>query len=204
MELHVAIAPVGKMDPVEVEAVAARVAKVLNAPVGLRQAAAVPKAGDDPARGQHLAGPFLADLRGQLPRLRTVKSVGGTPGPAPVGAAAPAAPPTDAALFITDVDLYKPQTDGVFGDIDAAAHVAVLSVRRLREAFYKRKADPVKQRARVVKLALYALGRARGLPDCRDAGCALVTTASLVDIDTKPEKYCASCWRRITTGAYRI
>ena len=92
----------------------------------------------------------------------------------------------------------------MFGDIDAAAHVAVLSVRRLREAFYKRKADPVKARARLVKLALYALGRARGLPECSDRACALFTTASLPDIDMKPEKYCASCWRRMTTGAYRI
>jgi len=110
----------------------------------------------------------------------------------------------DATLFLTDVDLYKPQTDGVFGDVDAVAHVAVLSVRRLREAFYKRKADPVRQRARLVKLALYALGRARGLPDCNDAGCALFTTTALADVDMKPEKYCASCWRRMTTGAYRI
>ena len=26
----------------------------------------------------------------------------------------------------------------------------------------------------------------------------------LADIDMKPEKYCASCWRRMTTGAYRV
>jgi predicted Zn-dependent protease len=147
-------------------------------------------------------------LRRQLASLPVAKTGGVAPPPdpaapaPPVAAAAPAV--HDATLFVTDVDLYKPQTDGVFGDIDTAAHVAVVSVRRLREAFYKRKADPARQRARLVKLALYALGRARGLPECREAGCALSTTTSLADIDMKPEKYCASCWRRMTTGAYRL
>jgi archaemetzincin len=193
MDPHIAIVPVGKMDPLEVEAVAARIAKILNKPVALRQTTPVPRAGDDPARGQHVAGPFLAELRAQLPRLAVVKTVGGD-----------AAPAASATLFLTDVDLYKPNTDGVFGDIDAASHVAVVSVRRLREAFYKRKADPAKARARLVKLSLYVLGRALGLPECADRACAMVTTSSLPDVDMKPEKYCASCWRRLTTGAYRI
>ena len=194
----------GKMDPAEVEAAAARIAKVLNRPVTVHQTAPAPRAGDDPARGQHLAGPFLAELRGQLARLPVAKVVGAVPAAEPAGVATPAGAASDATLFVTDVDLYKPQTDGAFGDIDASAHVAVLSVRRLREAFYKRKADPLRQRARLVKLALYALGRARGLPDCRDAACALLTTTSLADIDLKPEKYCAACWKRMTTGAFRL
>jgi archaemetzincin len=204
MDLRIAIVPVGKMDPAEVEAVATRLAKVLNKPVSLRQTAAVPKAGDDPARGQHLAGPFLSELRAQSARLSTVKAVGAAPAADPAAPVVVPGAAADATLFLTDVDLYKPQADGVFGDVDPAAHAAVISVRRLREAFYKRKADPAKQRARLVKLALYALGRSRGLPDCRDAGCALSATTALADIDMKPEKYCASCWRRMTTGAYRL
>lgn len=207
MDLRIAIVPVGKLDPAEVEAAAARIAKILNKPVAVRRTASVPKAGEDAARGQHLAGPFLGDLRSQLARLPVVTSVGAPPAPAPATPGGPPAAPgpaADASIFVTDVDLYKAQTDGVFGDVDAVAHVAVLSVRRLREAFYRRKADPARQRARLVKLALYALGRSLGLPDCRDAGCALSPTSSLADIDMKPEKYCAACWRRMTTGAYRI
>jgi archaemetzincin len=210
MDLRLSIVPVGKIDPAEVEAVAARLAKILNQPVLLRQAAPVPKAGDDPARGQHLAGPFLGELRAQLNRLPVVRSVGApataAPGSPPPGSPPPVPAPAavDTAIFITDVDLYKPQTDGVFGDVDAVSRIAVLSVRRLREAFYKRKADPARQRGRLIKLALYALGRARGLPDCRDAGCALSATTALADIDMKPEKFCAACWRRLTTGAYRL
>jgi predicted Zn-dependent protease len=32
----------------------------------------------------------------------------------------------------------------------------------------------------------------------------MFTTTALADIDLKPEKYCASCWRRLSTGAFRI
>ena len=201
MDLHVAIVPVGRIDLAEVEAAATRLAKILNSPVTQTQAAAVPKAGDDPARGQHLAGPFLAELKGQIPRLSVAKVLGATAPPDP---SAPRPPSGDTTLFVTDVDLYKPQSDGVFGDVDPAARSAVISVRRLREPFYKRKADPAKARARLVKLGLYVLGRARGLPECNDRACALAATASLADVDMKPEKYCASCWRRMTTGAFRL
>jgi archaemetzincin len=206
MDLRISIVPVGRMDPLDVEAAATRIAKIVNGTVTLRQPAAVPKAGDDPARGQHLAGPFLAELKGQLARLPVAKQVAAhAPAPAAATAAAPSTGPGgDATLFVTDVDLYKPQTDGVFGDVDAVAHVAVLSVRRLREAFYKRKADPAKARARLVKLALYALARARGLPDCNDRACVLSGLGSVADLDMKPEKYCASCWRRLSTGAFRL
>jgi predicted Zn-dependent protease len=202
MDFRVSVVPVGRIDPQEIESAASRIAKVLNRAVALRQSASVPKAGDDPARGQHLAGPFLADLKGQLPRLALAKEVGTQP-QEPTGEQAPG-PVVAVTVFVTDVDLYKPQTDGAFGHIDAPGRVAVLSVRRLREAFYKRKVDPAKARARLVKLALYALARAHGLPECNDRGCALSATASLADIDMKPEKYCVSCWRRMTTGAYRI
>src|SRR5262245_61439175 len=68
MDLSVVLIPVGKVEPAEVEAVAARVAKVLNHAVETRAAIPAPKAGDDPTRGQHLAAPFLAALKAALPR----------------------------------------------------------------------------------------------------------------------------------------
>src|SRR5262245_60391973 len=123
MDLRVVILPVGKVEPAEVEAVASRLAKVFNHEIETGGALPVPKAGDDPARGQHLAGPFLQALRA------------GSAKPSASGA-------PDIALFVTDVDLYRPQTDGVLGEIDPPGRAAVVSVRRLREAFYKRKADP--------------------------------------------------------------
>ena len=199
MDLRIALVPVGHMDSSEVEGTAIRLAKVLNKAVELREPAPGPKAGHDPARGQHLAGPFLAELKGVLPRLKVAKLAGGAPAVEPVAAGTP-----DVAVFVTDVDLFRPQTEGIFGEVDGPGRVAVVSLRRLREAFYRRKTDPAKQRARLVKMILYAIGRVRGVPDCRDPHCAMSAMTALADVDMKPEKYCAPCWKRLTTGAFRI
>lgn len=201
-ELRVTVVPVGKIDAAEVEVAAARVAKILNRPIEMRHAAAVPRSSEDAARGQHRVAPFLTELRIGLPRLGVAKVVGGG---APAGASTivPVASP-DAVIFVTDVDLFAPNTEAAFGDMDARNKCAVISVRRMREAFYRRKADPVKQRARVVKVMLQTAGRAKGLADCRDPRCVMAPTGALADIDLKDEKFCGICSKRLTTGIIRI
>lgn len=198
-ELRVAVVPVGRMDPAEVEAAAREVSKVLHRAVELREPVPLPRGTEDAARGQHRAGPLLAELRAALPRLAARKLVGGAAAPSPV-----ATPSPDASLFVTDVDLFTPATESVLHELDPARRAALLSVRRLREAFYRRKADPPRQRARLVKQMLYAIGRLQGLPECADSGCALAATLALVDLDRKAERYCAACWRRLSAGVLRI
>lgn len=198
-ELRVSVVPVGRIDANEVEACIARVVKVLTRPVEMRAPAPVPRSSEDAGRGQHRSGPFLGELRTGFPRLAVAKLVG-APGPAsPIPASS-----YDAIVFVTDVDLFRPDTDAVFGEIDARARAAVLSVKRLREAFYRRKADPAKQRSRVVKGILQAVGRVHDLPDCRDSRCVMAPVGALADLDLKGEKYCGSCWKRLTTGTFRI
>jgi predicted Zn-dependent protease len=92
----------------------------------------------------------------------------------------------------------------VFGEMDARNKCAVVSVRRLREAFYRRKADPAKQRARLLKLVLQVVGRLQGLADCRDPRCVMAPTGALADVDLKAERLCAVCSRRLATGVIRI
>ncbi len=198
-DLRVALVPVGRMDAAELEDAAARVSKVIRAAVDLREPLPHPKSAEDAARGQFRAPAILAVARGALPGLAVRKSVGapaaGTPAPAPARAA---------AVLVTDLDLYSPATDWVLSETDAARGLAVVSVRRLREAFYRRKADPAKQRARLAKETLRAIGRVRGLSDCGDPACAMAATRSLADVDRKGERYCAPCWKRLSTGAMRI
>ena len=198
-DLRVTMVPVGRMDGAEVEAAGLRVSKIINTAVELREPAPMPKASEDTTRGQHRTTPFLAELRAALGRLKVQKALGGTADPT-----AAAAPSSGLSIFVTDADLFTPTTDAVFGDLDAAHQAAVVSVRRLREAFYRRKADPARQRSRLVKVTLHAIGRIRGLADCRDPRCALSGTLSLADIDIKEERYCVACWKGLSTGRFRI
>jgi len=207
-ELKITVVPVGKIDPTEVEGVGSRISKAFTRPVELRAPAPVPRGSEDVGRGQHRAAPFLAELRQGLARLAVAKIVGeGAPSAAPVPGKTttllPQANP-DALIFITDVDLFTPNTEGVFGEMDARNRCAVISVRRLREAHYRRKADPAKQRARLVKLTLQVIARLKGLADCRNPRCVLAPTGALADIDLKEEKFCGACSRMLATGAFRI
>jgi predicted Zn-dependent protease len=190
------------MDPAEVEAALVRVAKALGGPIELREAVPLPKATEDVDRAQHEARALLVQLRSKLPTLRAVKVIGGA---APTAAGAPVtlAQP-DAAVFVTDVDLFAPHTEAVLGDAAAPLKSALVSVRRLRESFYRRKVDAQLQRARLAKEILRGIGRARGLAECNDPSCALSPTQTLHDVDRKAERLCANCLRRLTTGVVRV
>jgi predicted Zn-dependent protease len=194
---RVSVVPVGKVDVAEIESALVRVAKALGGPVELREPIALPKATEDVSRGQHDARALMVQLRSKLPTLRAVKVIGGSA--PPVTLAQP-----DAAVFVTDVDLFAPGTEAVLADASAPLRSALVSVRRLRESFYRRKADPQLQRARLAKEILRGVGRARGLQECNDPGCALSPTQTLHDVDRKAERLCAACLRRLTTGVVRV
>jgi len=199
---RVTVVPVGKVDPAEIEAALVRVAKALGGPVELREAVPLPKATENVERAQHDARALMVQLRSKLATLRAVKVVGGA---APTAAGAPVtlAQP-EAAVFVTDADLFAPQTEAVLADASGPLKTALVSVRRLREAFYRRKADPQLQRARLAKEILRGIGRARGLKECNDPSCAMSPTQTLHDVDRKGERFCAACLRRLTTGVVRV
>src|SRR5262245_52982778 len=194
---HVVVVPVGRMEVSEIEGALGRVSKVLHARVELREPAALPKGAEDPARGQHNARVLLDGLRAQAGRGKVAKLIGEEP-------AAPAAAVLPALIFVSDVDLFTPVTDAALGELDAPHRVALVSVRRLREAFYRRKADPQRQRARIVKEILRAAARLAGLPECANPDCALAPTRVVGDLDRKGEHYCAACWKRLSSGTMRI
>lgn len=194
---RVAVVPVGRMEVSEVESALGRVAKVLHTRVELRESAQLPRGAEDPARGQHNARILLAALGAEAARLKVVRTIGEEPTPPPAAGA-------PALIFVTDVDLFTPVTDAAFGEIDLPHRAALLSVRRLREAFYRRKADPPRQRARIVKEVLRAAARLAGLPECANPDCALAPTRVVADLDRKGEHYCAPCWKRLSSGTMRI
>lgn len=197
--LRVTVIPVGHIDATDVEAALSRVAKVIHKPVELREAAPVPRGTEDTSRRQHRAPALLAALRASVAPLRVQKLVGADAAGSPIPTPSP-----DATIFVTDLDLFAPDTEGVFEFTAPSQRAAVISVRRLREAFYRRKADPKKQRARLVKEILRAVGRLKGLSDCPDPSCALAPTQVVPDLDRKAERYCGTCWRRLSSGVMRI
>ncbi|MCP3977740.1 MAG: hypothetical protein GY716_00220 [bacterium] len=196
---HVAVIPVGKVESDEVEAAMSRAAKVLRAPVEVRDSLPVPQGVEDTVRRQFRVANLLARLRSRIPQLGRGKLVG-----ADDAEDAKAPPQADVFVFITDVDMFTAKSDGVFAALNAKNKVAIVSLRRLREAFYRRKPEPTKHRARLIKETLRMVARVRGLKECSDPRCALAPSKMLVDVDTKEEAYCRNCSEWLFEGTAHI
>jgi predicted Zn-dependent protease len=194
----VAAVPIGRIDVEEIEAALNRASKVLHQPVELREALPVPRGAEDAERGQHRAATLMKRLAVEVLKLKPGRLVGSSD----AEAKAPYSP--DGIIFIVDVDLYTANSDGVFGALISSKKCAVVSVRRLREAFHKRKADPVRQRARVVKELLRMTGRLAGLKECANPECVLAASKSIPDLDAKEERYCRNCEQVLFEGTIHI
>ncbi|MFQ6092171.1 MAG: archaemetzincin family Zn-dependent metalloprotease [bacterium] len=100
-------------------------------------------------------------------------------------------------LGVTDVDLYVPDLNFVFGLADVSGPVAVISVCRLRQEFYGLECDEDLFRSRMAKEATHELGHSFGLAHCQNPKCVMSFSNSLVDTDRKGEDFCTDCQKKI-------
>ena len=96
-------------------------------------------------------------------------------------------------LGITEVDLYVPDLNFVFGLADVKGTAAVISICRLREEFYGLACDDDLFMLRMVKEALHELGHCFGLGHCQHQDCVMFFSNSLMDTDRKKESFCTAC-----------
>jgi predicted Zn-dependent protease len=195
----VSVVPVGKVKSEEVEAAMARAARVLRFPLELKGSLPVPQGIEDRERGQFRAATLLGRLRASFPQLGPGRMVGVEDGQDDKPPLKP-----DVILFITDVDLFTANSDGVFTALLRKKGLAVVSVRRLREAFYRRSADPGKQRARLTKEIIRATARSIGMSECKTPQCVLASSNMLADVDLKDEKFCRACSQRMFQGTVSL
>jgi archaemetzincin len=127
----------------------------------------VPALAHDPRRRQYLTRPFLRALRRrQGPRER--------------------------ALGLTELDLYVPGLNFVFGEADPGSGCAIVSVARLGAGLPAGPDDPRWFR-RLVTEAVHEVGHTYGLAHCPDPGCVMFFSNSLADTDCKSSHLCARC-----------
>jgi archaemetzincin len=96
-------------------------------------------------------------------------------------------------LAITDADLHIPGSDFVLGMADPKKGVAIISTERLKNEFYGLAPDRRSFNDRVLKEALYQLGRSWGIPDCPSPRCPMNVSGKMQDMDKKRDTFCYKC-----------
>lgn len=100
-------------------------------------------------------------------------------------------------LAVTDVDLYAPGLNFVFGLADPRSRSAIISITRLRPEFYGQSPEPELFRLRVLKEAVHELGHLLGLGHCRRHSCIMFFSSQLADTDRKGPGFCTECRSRL-------
>ena len=103
--------------------------------------------------------------------------------------------PADATrvLGVTELDLYVPELNFIFGQAQMPGRRAVISLARLSQEFWGLPEDRKLLMSRAIKEAVHELGHTFGLEHCPDPGCVMHFSNSLADTDKKGPNFCPRC-----------
>jgi archaemetzincin len=144
-----------------------------NSEVELKGAIAMPKDAYNPSRKQYYSTKILYHL------LNCASSIN-----------------VDKILGVTNVDLYVPKLNFVFGEALCPGKAAVISIFRLNPKLYNNE-DEGKLLERAVKEAVHELGHTFGLTHCENVNCVMFFSNSLLDTDRKTENFCLNCKEKL-------
>ncbi|HCF62568.1 MAG TPA: peptidase M54 [Myxococcales bacterium] len=96
-------------------------------------------------------------------------------------------------LGLTEIDLFVPELDFVFGESDRESGASLLSLTRLRPEFYGEPQDMDRVRARGRVELLHEVGHLLGLSHCEDARCPMFAAILAADTDRKTRALCSNC-----------
>jgi archaemetzincin len=98
----------------------------------------------------------------------------------------------DVVLGITDVDLYSPDYDFVYGEAEMASGVATLSTYRLKN-HQGRQVSLELIKDRLSREAIHELGHLYKLGHCANPDCVMHPCTCVEDVDKSGHKYCDRC-----------
>lgn len=104
---------------------------------------------------------------------------------------------TKMIVGVTDLDLFVPELNFVFGQADVGSCVAVVSIARLNAEYYGGGPDLKLLKERTVKEATHELGHIFGLRHCTKPECVMFFSANVTETDQKGPGFCSTCNLRI-------
>ncbi|MCS7112598.1 MAG: archaemetzincin family Zn-dependent metalloprotease [Candidatus Bathyarchaeota archaeon] len=96
-------------------------------------------------------------------------------------------------LLVTELDLYVPGLNFVFGQAESPGNYAIVSLHRLRPEFYGEETDSNLLAERLLKEAVHELGHTYGLRHCLNPRCVMRFSNSILEVDAKSCRFCDTC-----------
>jgi archaemetzincin len=96
-------------------------------------------------------------------------------------------------LGITNVDLFVPELNFVFGEASSPRRVAVFSIARLNPETYGKPNEEALFFQRATIEAVHELGHVFGLSHCTRLDCVMWFSNTLSETDRKGSKFCQCC-----------